>query len=239
MAVVGFAVRHRFTRKEMPKPVEFTVVLPQDMPEPEKIHKERAVSEKDPVMPENLPPVKDAVIKKKKPPKKKPPKKKPPVKKPPKKAVKKPFVKGSRVVKKRPKPKEDFSKLKRATTAPTQRPLSRKEIERALQSGARVGTRNSLPDSEVSRCISLVQRAMYDSWSQPGSSEAGPRPALLDIRLDKSGRLVSYSIRQSSGSRYYDQSVLKAAANVRQIRGLSAGFLKQYEILTIEFRIEN
>jgi outer membrane biosynthesis protein TonB len=245
LVVIGFAVRHRFIKKKLPEPVEFTVVLPQDMPEPvkEKAPSVEPVQERDPVMPENLPPIKEAVVLKKKPPEKKPPEKKPtppkeekpPEKKPPEK---KPFEKGKRVVK-TPEPRQpDFTKLKRATTAPVDKPLSRKEIADALKAGARSGARNSLPDSEVSRCISIVQRAMYDSWEQPGSAEAGPRPTQLEIRLDKSGRLVSYTIRQSSGSRYCDQSVLKAAASVRQIRGLSADFLKQYEILIIDFRIE-
>jgi len=240
LVVIGFAVRHRFTKKKLPDPVEFTVVLPQDMPEPvkEKAPSVEPVPEKDPVMPENLPPIKEAVVQKKKPPVKKPPVKKPTPPKEEKPPEKKPFEKGKRIVRK-PEPKQpDFTKLKRATIAPAEKPLSRKEIEKALKDGARAGARNSLPDSEVSRCISLVQRAMYDSWEQPGSAEAGPRPTQLEIRLDKSGRLVSYTIRQSSGSKYYDQSVLKAAASVRQIRGLSADFLKQYEILIIDFRIE-
>lgn len=240
LVVVGFAVRHRFIRKKLPQPVEFTVVLPEDLPEPIEEHQPEVepVTEPDPVMPENLPPIKKAVVAKKVPPKKKiPPKKKP--KKKPNPPKKNPFKKGTRIVKKPPKPKLDFTKLKRATLiAPDDKPMSRAEIQKALQAGARPGARNSLPDSEVSRCISLVRRAMYDAWVQPGSAEAGPRPALLSIRLDSAGRLVSYQIQSSSGSRYFDQSVLKAAANVQQIRGLSSGFLKQYETLTIEFRIE-
>ena len=45
-------------------------------------------------------------------------------------------------------------------------------------------------------------------------------------------------IRQSSGSAYFDQTVLKAAANAAPIRGLSLAFLKQYESLTVEFKLE-
>jgi TonB family protein len=79
---------------------------------------------------------------------------------------------------------------------------------------------------------------MYEAWEQPGVGDAGPRPALLDIRLDGAGRVVSYRIRQSSGSAYFDQTVLKAAANVAPIRGLSLAFLRQYETLTVEFKLE-
>jgi len=260
LVVVGFAVRDRLIRKKPPEPVEFTVVLPQDLPEPVEQKpdlkpKVKPVAEPDPVMPENLPPIRDAVIQEKKPPVKKPevkppekkpeikpPEKKPEVKPPEKKPEikppeKKPFEKGKRVVPKPVEQQPDFSKLKPAVLTDA-KPLSRDQIDKALQAGAKPGIKNSLPESEVSRCISLVQRAMYESWVQPGSAEAGPLPALLDIRLDKGGRIVSYRIRQSSGSRFFDQSVLKGAANVRQVRGLSLEFLNQYETLTIEFRIE-
>ncbi|MFO7936100.1 MAG: TonB family protein [Kiritimatiellia bacterium] len=243
LLAIAFAVHHRFIRKKPPAPIEFTVVLPEDMPEPVEVTQPaetEPLQEPDPVMPENLPPVKDAVVTRKKPPepeqKKKPePKPRPkPVKK--KKPVKKTFKKGKRIIK---KPKTDFTKLKRATVTKTaDKPMSRDEIRKALQAGARPGNRNSVTENEVSRCISLVRRAMYDSWIQPGSAEAGPRPAQLSIRLDSAGRIVSYRIHKSSGSDYFDQSVLKAAARVRQIRGLSSGFLKQYETLTIEFVLD-
>jgi TonB family protein len=247
LVLAGFALRHRFFKKKIPPPVEFTVVLPETVSEqtvsPE-TQPTPVVSEPDPVMPENLPPIRDAVVVKKKPPRKKPKPKseKKPEPKPeskPKKVERttpKPFKKGKRVVN---RPKEDFTKLKRAAVPAVQdKPLSSTEIRKALQAGARPGTKNTLPDSEVGRCISLVRRAMYDAWVQPGSAESGSRPVQLTIRLDSAGRLVSYRIQQSSGSSYFDQSVLKAAASVSQIRGLSSGFLRQYETLTIEFVLD-
>ena len=78
---------------------------------------------------------------------------------------------------------------------------------------------------------------MFDAWEQPSVGDAGQRPALLDIRLDSTGRVVSYHIRQSSGSTLFDETVLKAAANAVPIRGLSQAFLKQYETLTVEFKL--
>ncbi len=252
LIVIGFALRHRLIRREMPQPVEFTVVLPEEIPETveEKREEPPVKVEPDPVMPDTPPRVQDAVVLKKEPPKEKPkPQEKPkpapkpvekPIAKPPPKKVEQPkpepFKRGRRV---ETQPKEDFTKLQRATVTTSQeKPLSSDEIRKALQAGARPGARNTLPDSEVSRCISLVRRAMYDAWIQPGSAEAGPRPAQLTIRLDSAGRLVSYRIKQSSGSAYFDQSVLKAAAGVQQIRGLSADFLTKYETLTIEFVLD-
>ena len=217
--------------------MEFTVVLPQDLPPlaDDTLPEVEPVQEIDPLMPENIPLVKDAVLVKKKP-VKKPVKK--PEKKPVKKPVKKPFERGKRIKDKPVKKQPDFSKLKPVTLKDV-KPLTRDQIKKALLSGAKPGSRNTLPESEVSRCISLVHRAMYNSWVQPGSAEAGSRAVLLDIRIDKGGRIVSYRIRQSSGSRICDQSVLRAAANVRQIRGLSSGFLKKYEIMTIEFIVSD
>jgi TonB family protein len=241
-------------RKDITIPLDFTVVLEENLVEFEEVAPETPTEtpqapepEPEPVpeppQPVPLPdPPKDAVEVKKpdkpKPPAPKPPPKPKPTPKPPEK---KPFVKGKRIEapKKPAQPKEDFTKLRPVTSKPvTDKRLTRAEIDKALRDGAKPGTRNILPDDEISRCVVLVRRAMYDAWEQPGLADAGPRPALLDIRLDSSGRLVSYRIRQSSGSAYFDQTVLKAAANVAPIRGLSSGFLKQFETLTVEFKLE-
>ncbi|MDD4102181.1 MAG: TonB family protein [Kiritimatiellae bacterium] len=240
-------------RKDLVIPLDFTVVLDENLVEPEEVPVEPETAPPTASDPEPLPeppkPVplpdapKEAVVVKKvekpKPPEKKPPEPKPaPKLKPP---AKKPFVKGKRVEapNKAVKPKEDFSKLKPVTAMPsTDKRLTRAEIEKALRDGAKPGTRNVLPDDEISRCVVLVRRAMYEAWEQPGVADAGPRPALLDIRLNSSGRVVSYRIRQSSGSVYFDQTVLKAAANAAPIRGLSVEFLKQFETLTVEFKLE-
>lgn len=237
--------------KDVAIPLDFTVVLEENLLEPEEVASETPpetpqTTEPEPVpeppKPVHLPePPKEAVVVKK-PDKPKPPAPKPPEPKPkPRPPEKKPFVKGRRVEarKKTVKPKEDFTKLKPVTSQPvTDKRLTRAEIDKALRDGAKPGTRNVVPEDEISRCVVLVRRAMYEAWQQPGAADAGPRPALLDIRLDSSGRVVSYRIRQSSGSAFFDQTVLKAAANVAPIRGLSVGFLKQFETLTVEFKLE-
>jgi colicin import membrane protein len=250
--------------KEIAIPLDFTVVLEENLaepnvpeaasaPEPEPRPEPKPAPLPDPPKPAPLPaPPKDAVpVETKKPePVKKPEAKKP---EPPKPSPKKPdpppktaFQKGRRV-EAPPKPQpprfEDVYKpydpSKPVSTKPvTERKLSRAEIEKALRDGARAGTRNSIPEDEIARCVLLVRRALYEAWEQPGEGDAGPRPALLDIRLDSAGRIVSYRIRQSSGSAYFDQTVLKAAANAQPIRGLTLAFIKQYESLTVEFKLE-
>ena len=251
-----------FRPKEVAIPLDFTVVLEENLVEPnvppDTVKAEQVKPpdpepepEPAPLKPVPLPdPPKDAVVveKKKEPEKKKPPepvKKPDPVKKT--EPAKKPeFKKGKRVEapKKSQQPKfeelyKPYDPSKPASVKPlTDKKLSRAEIEKALRDGARPGVRNEIPADEVSRCVFLVKRAMYEAWEQPGAGDAGPRPALLDIRLDSSGRIVSYRIRQSSGSAFFDQTVLKSAANAAPIRGLSLAFLKQYESLTVEFKLE-
>ncbi len=252
-----------FRPKEAAIPLDFTVVLEENLVEPnvppevaepemKKVPEPEPETPLEPPKPVPLPdPPKNAVImeKKKEPEKKKesekkkepePVKKKPePVKKP------EPFKKGTRIeAPKRPQqPKfeqlyKPYDPSKPANTKPlTDKRLTRAEIDKALRDGARPGTRNEIPQDEISRCVVLVRRALYEAWEQPGSGDAGARPALVDIRLDSSGRVVSYRIRQSSGSAYFDQTVLKAAANAPPIRGLSLAFLKQYETLTVEFKL--
>lgn len=212
--------------------------------------------------PEEPPPIaipeppKDALVIEKKKPKppekkieKKPAEKKPekqPEKKIEKPVEKTPFVKGKRIEApvKATQPKfehlyKPFDPSKPVSSKPvTDKKLSLGDIEKALRDGARAGTQNMIPEDELSRCVVLVKRAMHDAWEQPGEGDAGSRPTLLDIHLDSTGRIVSYEIRQSSGNAYFDQTVLKAAAGVTQIRGLTLAFLKQYETLTVEFKLE-
>lgn len=230
-------------------PQDFTIVLPPSdilpQPEPEQAKEEPEEEPPEPEEPEPVPeppaPVKDAVAieKKKEPPKKKEEPKPKPKPEPPKK---KPFVKGKHIEAPKPKPVKptvDFTKFKRVVTqTPIDKPLSEEEIRNALNAGARIGTRNQIPDNEMSRCIVLVKNALYDAWEQPSEADAGKQPARLEIRLDLSGRITSYRITQSSGSQAFDQTVLKAAANTDPIRGLSLDFLKQFERLTVEFKLQ-
>jgi TonB family protein len=212
-----------------------------DVPQPEALPEfqkdELVIEKRQPDPPKKVP---DPV-------KVKQPEKKPPEKKPEKPPEKKPFVKGKRVeaaVKQPAQPKfeelyKPFDPTKPVSVKPlTDKALSGDKVRDLLAQGAQAGTRNSVPDDEMSRCASLVKRAMYEAWEQPGAGDAGSRPALLDIGLDLSGRVVSYRIRQSSGSAFFDQTVLKAAAHAQPIRGLSVAFLRQYTTLTVEFKLE-
>jgi TonB family protein len=230
------------------QPVEiipFTVVLDENLiqpvPQPDKRtpkHPPKVDPDQDVVEPEPLKklpdPIKDAVVLEKKREKEKEKEKIKDTPKPKDPEKPKEFKKGERVIKPADKPKVDFTKLRPVT----EKQLSPKEIAKALASGAKPGIRNQVPVNEISLCVSLVRNALYEAWDQPGQGEAGSRPAKLYIRLDDSGRISSYRITQSSGSSYFDTTVLKAAANCAAIRGLSVAFLKEHDELTIEFKLE-
>jgi len=217
----------QFRSREMPVITEFTVVLEEPGVESEPVQQIAPPPEREPVpdppKPERLPDPKDPIAVEQQQ-KKDPPEPKPePVKK-------QEFVKSTNRV---TRVDQDFTTLK-----PAQKRLTPAEIKKLLDDGAKPGVKNQVPPNEVSRCISLIERELKAVWIQPGGAGAGSRPAILTIRLDANGRIVQYSIRQSSGNLSFDQTVLKAAANCPPIRGLSSGFLKQYDTIPIEFVLQ-
>jgi TonB family protein len=166
-----------------------------------------------------------------KPPDKQPPPKKPPDKKPVEKKTaenkpikKKPIQKGSRVVRGPPKP-------------PVRQTLSDEEIAKWLKNRARIGERDSLPDSEQARSFAIVHDELYAAWEQPPLSNAGTRPAEVEFALDFLGRISGARIVQSSGSPVFDNSVLEAVRRVGRVDGLSAAFLRAYPRLSVEFKL--
>jgi len=102
---------------------------------------------------------------------------------------------------------------------------------------APLGPSNSLPMEERTRCLLLINRALYNLWIQPTLADAGQHPAMLEIRFDLSGRAVNFSIAQSSGSEVMDRSVLQAARAVTRVDGLTPGFLKESPKSIIEFKV--
>jgi len=219
---------------------EFTVVLeenliepatvspsPTPMPEPQRPKPEPMP---EPKPPEKLPEPKDVIPIE---PIKKPQEKKPDPPKKPEPPPKREFVRSTtRVERPVSNNQQDFTKLKPVT----EKKLTPAEIRKLLDDGAKPGTRNQIPQDEISRCYSLIVQALYNAWAQPGSAGGNP-VATLEIRFDSTGRIISYRITKSSGDAHYDQTVLKAAANCPPIRGLTQGFLKQYDKLTVEFKL--
>lgn len=204
---------------DMVIPMDMTVVLDENLIESEDEPPQEVDSQPDIPPPPPIPV--DTIVTEKKVDKPKPEKPKPP--KPPK-----PFVKGRRVtVKDAPKP------TNRKKT-PTERALSPEEIRRLLNAGARPGSRNQVAPNEESRCLGLIKGAFYEAWVQPGDC---PRPALLQITFNRRGEVTSYRLTRRSGSAEFDSTVLRAAAEVPRVSGLSQAFLAKYATVTIEFKI--
>ncbi len=228
--IAGALIQGCLYRRKPVELIEFTVAVntaeetgetpPDDKPAPQP---PRPRDPPPPPEPDRIPAPKPP---EKKPAAPKPPDKKPPAPKPPEKkpVVKKPIQKGARVVKGPPRP-------------PVRQTLSGEEIAKWLKDRARIGERDSLPDSEQARSFAIVHDELYAAWEQPPRSNAGSRPAEVEFALDAAGRVSAVRIVQSSGSPVFDTSVLAAVRRVGRIDGLSAAFLRAYPRLSVEFKL--
>lgn len=238
-------------RKPVEIPLEFTVVIeqsqetthskpdrtpPKPEPEPPKPEPPKPEPPKpEPPKPQPDPPPVDAVVPVVKPvvkPDVKPVVKPEPDKTPPKPPVSS-FTKGERVV--------------RLTPSPTTRPsvklarqpmLSAEEIARLLALGARPGAANVIPQDEVSRCLLLVKRALYEAWVRPSRGDAGSRPAQIELTFGFGGTIAQVRLVSSSGSVILDRSAEAAARTAGQVSGLTARFLHDYPRVTVDFELE-
>lgn len=112
-------------------------------------------------------------------------------------------------------------------------------LAQLLQSGAyKPGARNSgLDASEEQRCLAIIKRAFYDRWTRPVKT-LDMRDIVLHVQFGRDGRIAGYRLVQSSGDKAADDSVLKAAARVGAVHGLSSGFLERFPELDISFTVK-
>jgi outer membrane biosynthesis protein TonB len=242
-------------RKPVEIPLEFTVVIeqpqetthskpdrtpPKPEPEPPKPEPPKPEPPKpEPPKPEPDPPPVDAVVPVVKPvvkpdvkPVVKPVVKPEPDKTPPKPPVSS-FTKGERIVRLTPGP------TTRQPVKLTRQPmLSAEEIARLLALGARPGEANVIPQDEVSRCLLLVKRALYEAWVRPSRGDAGPRPAQIELTFGFGGTIAQVRLVRSSGSVILDRSAEAAGRAVGQVSGLTARFLHDYPRVTVDFELE-
>lgn len=211
--------------KELVLPIEFLVDTTQLEEEPEPPVPEKITPDEPPPPP---PPKPDP--KKEEP--KKPDVKKPDVKKP---DVKKPPVNVStavvhRVRTPKPLPKPTVKK-------PTGPKLSPEEIAKLLAMGAKASDRTVIP-GEDERALAILKNALYAAWIRPTNDQKGRRPAQIELRVDRFGVVTGRRLLQSSGSPAMDASVERAAAAVRQVLKLPAGFTDRFPAVIIEFELE-
>jgi TonB family protein len=89
--------------------------------------------------------------------------------------------------------------------------------------------------SEIGWYNDMIQDRFHEQWDQPtvaSGTAAGTLVALLKIRVEKDGRISHYSLMSPSGVPAMDDSVLAAAARVKQIDALPDKLAKRgyYEI---------
>lgn len=101
--------------------------------------------------------------------------------------------------------------------------------------GAGAGNGGSGPASDVGWYNDMIQDRFHEQWDQPtvaGGTAAGTLVALLKIRVEKDGRISHYALSAPSGVPAMDDSVLAAAARVKQIDALPEKLAKRgyYEI---------
>lgn len=215
-------------RKQPVEIKELTIAIDPFEEEPQPVNETKAEPEKTPPPP---PKQDDVVIAKEKPkppePKKVEPKKVEPKKPDPPK--KEPIKKGKRVNK--PPVKSD---------KPVVKPATEEEIKKFLANRNKIkfGEVTSIPDNELSWNLSILNKALYDSWNQPSREAAGTRPATVSFKIDGTGRISDPRITSSSGSDVFDKSVLDAVHRTGYISGLSQDFIRACNKgVEIEFKL--
>ena len=112
------------------------------------------------------------------------------------------------------------------------------EIRRLLGMGVRPGTTNQLPESEEQLYLSLIRQAFEDKWDQPPWTDT-LRPMIITCKFGPGGKLVGYKLTQSSGDSKADQTILRAAALVGAIPGMSDAFIRKYrDGLPVRFTVK-
>jgi TonB family protein len=101
--------------------------------------------------------------------------------------------------------------------------------------GAGQGSGGGSIASELGWYNEMIHDRFHEQWDQPTVAAGVPAEnyvALLKIRIEKDGRVSSYSLSKPSGVAVMDSSVLAAAARVKKIAPLPDRLAKRgaYEI---------
>lgn len=116
--------------------------------------------------------------------------------------------------------------------------LSDAEIARLMAAGLKPGSRNVLSDDERTMCFALIKKAFYDRWEDRPAWKASLRDAVLRVNLAQDGTVTGYRIVTSSTDSQVDASVLRAAAAVGRVPGLSYDFWKDNKTVDVQFHVK-
>lgn len=109
--------------------------------------------------------------------------------------------------------------------------------EELLNAGYKPGATNQgLDAGEEARCLSLIRQAFYSKWERPAWTSS-LKKMHLSVQFGSGGRVVGYSLTQSSGDSSADRTVLRAAASVTSVRGLSSSFLEKNKTVIVRFEV--
>ena len=116
--------------------------------------------------------------------------------------------------------------------------LSDEEIAKLLKAGYKVGRYESIATDDNQLYLSLIKQAFYDQWTDRPPWKASLRDTVLAVDLAEDGRVTGYRIVESSTDRKADDSVLRAAASVKRISGLSHAFWVNNKRVHVRFHVK-
>jgi TonB family protein len=101
------------------------------------------------------------------------------------------------------------------------------------------GPGGSTRSSEFSSYGKMLHDRFYSSWIQPTTSVAvgAKMSALVRIRIEKDGRVSSFSLVRPSGNVVVDESVAAVAKRVTQVDPLPKGLGGAYYEVNINFEL--
>ncbi len=138
-----------------------------------------------------------------------------------------------------PRPKiERGRRITRSSDDPSKPKLSKEEIRRLLEAGAKPSDHTSVPDEDA-RCLFVIREQLHKSWRQPESDAVGDAVAVLFVRLAPNGTVLETGLHKASGNRELDDSVLAAGKAVKSVRGITPGFVRRRPRITVSFRVAN
>jgi TonB family protein len=80
---------------------------------------------------------------------------------------------------------------------------------------------------------------MYDAWSQSGSSLDKKLMTSVWLRIARDGSITDVSLKNSSGNRAMDESVLEAARKVLRLDPPPSGLIEgDTAKVSVEFQVE-
>jgi len=109
--------------------------------------------------------------------------------------------------------------------------------KKLLASGYKPSDHTELAGSEEQRCYSLIKAAFYDKWNRPPWTDT-LREMVLRVYFGPNGRVVSFRMEKSSGDPKADQTVLRAAKDVRVVFGLSEDFIEAKKMSGVPIRFK-